>query len=527
MPASSTRWTALMVAALAARVLLVHFGWHAPLASRIELSSPVDSLARLREGAALVEMGLSPYEGSMLHVPPLVLLLFTPFLYVADALGASEAPYASIVRSAPFVALDALVAAALFAVAARVAAASNGGDEQKTKENGSVTSFSDTSGPAFAACAYLLNPMSVAACAAGSTSALGTLCVALALAAACKEKPEPLVAGVCLATLAFVSSDARVPLLLLYPVASLARDGAAGDANAVAFRARRKNTRESRVLSRETTEAKNRRFRATLGGFFAACLVLGFVSTRAYADVGVGLEQWTDATYAFTFLVTDLTPNLGVHWYLFAELFSHFRGFFLFVFHAFPAFLSVPALARYGHARPILAVGVVLALHTALGPYPTWGNVAGYLAFAPIFTHGEQDARQNARRGARMTRTNDDRKKKTAPRVGFAASAALAVTATLTPIFWHLWIEARVANANFLFAVTLAHFAAQSALIVSWIGAAVERDAASSASAKEKKEKDDDTTIASDAPPYRDSDRGGLSRVETDAPASGIARRRR
>ena len=508
MPASFTRWTALMVAALAARVLLVHFGWHAPLASRIELSSPVDSLARLREGAALVEMGMSPYEGSMLHVPPLVLLLFTPFLYVADALGASEAPYASIVRSAPFVALDALVAAALFAVAARVAAASNGGDEQKTKENGLVTSFSDTSGPAFAACAYLLNPMSVAACAAGSTSALGTSCVALALAAACKEKPEPIVAGACLATLAFVTSDARVPTLLLYPVASLARDGAAGDADAP----RNSETKNS-----------NRRFRATFGGFFAACLVLGAVSTQAYLDVGVTLEQWTIATYAFTFLVTDLTPNLGVHWYLFAELFSHFRWFFLFVFHAFPAFLSVPVLARYGHTRPILAVGVVLALHTALGPYPTWGNVAGYLAFAPIFTHGERAA------GVRMTRT----KAKTTPRVGFAVSAALAVTATLTPIFWHLWIEARVANANFLFAVTLAHFAAQSALIVSWIGAAVERDAASSARrSRQREEKEKNAaigTIARDGPPYRDSGRGGevQPRVATDAPASGLARRKR
>ena len=508
MPASSTRWTALMVAALAARVLLVHFGWHAPLASRIELSSPVDSLARLREGAALVEMGLSPYEGSMLHVPPLVLLLFTPFLYVADALGASEAPYASIVRSAPFVALDALVAAALFAIAARVAAASNGGDEQNTDENGTRKRFTDTSVPAFAACAYLLNPMSVAACAAGSTSALGTSCVALALAAACKEKPEPIVAGACLATLAFVTSDARVPTLLLYPVASLARDGAAGDADA------------PRNLE---TKNSNRRFRATFGGFFAACLVLGAVSTRAYSDVGVTLEQWTNATYAFTFLVTDLTPNLGVHWYLFAELFSHFRLFFLFVFHAFPAFLSVPVLARYGHTRPILAVGVVLALHTALGPYPTWGNVAGYLAFAPIFTHGEQAA------GARMTRTNS----KTTPRVGFAVSAALAVTATLTPIFWHLWIEARVANANFLFAVTLAHFAAQSALIVSWIGAAVERDAASSARrSRQREEKEKNAaigTIARDGPPYRDSGRGGevQPRVATDAPASGLARRKR
>jgi hypothetical protein len=180
-------------------------------------------------------------------------------------------------------------------------------------------------------------------------------------------------------------------------------------------------------------------------------------------------------------------------------------------------------LARYGHTRPILAVGVVLALHTVLGPYPTWGNVAGYLAFAPIFTHGEQAA------GARMTRT----KAKTTPRVGFAVSAALAVTATLTPIFWHLWIEARVANANFLFAVTLAHFAAQSALIVSWIGAAVERDAASSARrSRQREEKEKNAAIGSiarDGPPYRDSGRGGevQPRVATDAPASGLARRKR
>ena len=519
MSVSSTRSTALIaVAALAARVLLVHFGWHTPLASRIELSSPVDSLARLREGAALVGMGMSPYEGSMLHVPPLVLLLFTPFLYVMDTLGASEAPYASLVRWAPFLVLDAVVAAALFAIAASVAEAK--ADAKNAKDTKGRGTEYHAALPGFAACAYLLNPMSVASCVAGSTSALGTLCAATATAAACAKNPKPVIAGACLATLLFVSTDARVPLLLLIPIATLARDGAAGDAGV-----RRGTSGESLAADRDDdVEGRRRaRFRAVLGGFFATAFGLGVVSSHAYANVGVTFAQWTDATYRFAFLVTDLTPNLGAHWYLFAELFSHFRGFFLFVFHAFPAFLSVPALARYGHARPILAVGVVLALHTALGPYPTWGNVAGYLAFAPIFTHGERDAKKGARRGARMTRTNA----KTAPRVGFAASAALAVTATLTPIFWHLWIEARVANANFLFAVTLAHFAAQSALIVSWIGAAVERDAASSASAKEKKEKDDDATIASDAPPYRDSDRNGSSRVETDAPASGIARRRR
>ena len=472
MSASSKRSTALMVfAALAARVLLVHFGWHAPLASRIELSSPVDSLARLREGAVLVDMDMSPYEGSMLHVPPLVLLVFAPFLYVADALGASKALYASFVRSAPFVSLDALVAAAIFAVAASVAEVAIDADATAKRRDlgrGAVTVAPPTRAPSFAACAYLLNPMSVASCVAGSTSALGTACVATAAAAACKKKPEPLVAGACLATLLFVSSDARVPFLLLYPIATLARDGAAGDAG-VPRRTEATSPEDKDEDGAERRARGRRRFRATFGGFFATVALLGVVSSIAYADVGVTFAQWTRATYGFTFAVEDLTPNLGAHWYIFAEMFAHVRGFFLFVFHAFPVFLSVPVLVRYGHARPIFAIGIVLALSVALGPYPTWGNVAGYLAFAPVF------ARETSPSGTGAGGETPSG----SPRIGFAVSAASVLTATLTPIFWHLWIETRVANANFLFAVTLAHFAAQSVLIVSWIGAAVNRDAAS------------------------------------------------
>jgi phosphatidylinositol glycan class U len=383
MAASSARWTALMVAALAARVLLVHFGWHAPLASRIELSSPVDSLARLREGAALVEMGLSPYEGSMLHVPPMVLLLFTPFLHVADALGASKAPYASIVRSAPFVALDALVAAALFALAAiYVEAAKDDRRAKKVNDNKhALKTFSELEDrlPHFTACAYLLNPMSVLSCAAGSTSALGAFCVAAATVAACKKKPEPILAGACLATQLFVTADVRVPLLLVYPVATLARDG-------VCARSVLEEERTGKESRRTQKKKATARFRATLIGFLATCVVLGFISTRAYADTETTFREWTDATYVFAFGLGDLTPNLGIHWYLFAQIFAHFRLFFLVVFHAFPAFLSVLLLVRYGHSRPLLAIGIVSALHTVLGPYPTWGNVAGYLAFAPVFT---------------------------------------------------------------------------------------------------------------------------------------------
>lgn len=32
--------------------------------------------------------------------------------------------------------------------------------------------------------------------------------------------------------------------------------------------------------------------------------------------------------------VADLTPNIGLQWYFFQEMFAHFRPFWHFVFHA-------------------------------------------------------------------------------------------------------------------------------------------------------------------------------------------------
>ena len=42
----------------------------------------------------------------------------------------------------------------------------------------------------------------------------------------------------------------------------------------------------------------------------------------------------------------DLTPNMGLWWYFFAEMFEHFRAFFLFVFHIQPALLLLPLTLR-------------------------------------------------------------------------------------------------------------------------------------------------------------------------------------
>ena len=42
--------------------------------------------------------------------------------------------------------------------------------------------------------------------------------------------------------------------------------------------------------------------------------------------------EWIKPVYLFTLTVPDLTPNVGLFWYFFIEIFDHFKSFFLFIF---------------------------------------------------------------------------------------------------------------------------------------------------------------------------------------------------
>ena len=42
--------------------------------------------------------------------------------------------------------------------------------------------------------------------------------------------------------------------------------------------------------------------------------------------------NWVPKTWGMNLLLPDLTPNPGLWWYFFTEMFDHFRPFFLMVF---------------------------------------------------------------------------------------------------------------------------------------------------------------------------------------------------
>ena len=408
------RATEACVAALAmlARVALAWYGWAETLAGRVELTSPADSVLRLREGQALAALDQSPYAGSMLHAPPLALLLLGPLT--------RDAP-AGLPAVAPFLVADALTAIALFALAARVARASDAPEA---------------------------NP--------GDGSA------------ATRPRPRPRVVVRTRATrgggggVPRRSHDggacARVPR----------RVEASGARRVVRRRRRRRGGARRRRLRRlrlprrsagrlhlppvalllddSRRDASNVVAVDPASGFEPARVAPPRGALRAppprrldhrvVPRVGRGVHRGVRRRRRANARVDgrdvrfppsreDLTPNLGLYWYFFAEMFDDFRAFFLCAFAGFGAFLVLLGGSNGARQTVVLRFAAKLCA-TATAPYPTPRDVAGHLAMLPLFAEPLEMYRG-----------------------GFLVAAAYAFVGILAPIFWRLWIESRVANSIF------------------------------------------------------------------------------
>lgn len=56
--------------------------------------------------------------------------------------------------------------------------------------------------------------------------------------------------------------------------------------------------------------------------------------------------SFVDETYVWVAKYSDLTPNVGVFWYFFMEVFDRFIPYFLFVLHIHPCIYVYPLLLR-------------------------------------------------------------------------------------------------------------------------------------------------------------------------------------
>lgn len=146
----------------------------------------------------------------------------------------------------------------------------------------------------------------------------------------------------------------------------------------------------------------------------------------------MGNWKFMDSTYGFIVHCRDLTPNIGLFWYFFTEMFDHFRYLFLYTFQLNTTILYLLPLTYTFMDCPEFLLTVLLSLITIFRSYPCIGDVAFYLSLIPMWSRAAPFMSHN-----------------------FIVVATFLVTSVLGPTVYHLWIYSNSANANFYFGVTL------------------------------------------------------------------------
>ena len=208
-----------------------------------------------------------------------------------------------------------------------------------------------------------------------------------------------------------------------------------------------------------------------------ATLALSVSLLFALSFALVGSWQFIPSTYGTILSLRDLTPNVGVWWYFFIEIFDSFRSFFLAVFWLH-MFSYSPALTLRLRNQPLAVLVLLVGVAAVFAPYAEVGAAGLWLALLGVFGHlgeckcfhfsvstepfinnlpflfafvvidGKLHAHQNL-----------------VSRYPFPALSGLLYTTLLGPAFYYLWIYAGSGNANFFYAITLVWALALSVLL--------------------------------------------------------------
>ncbi|KAI8364651.1 GPI transamidase subunit PIG-U [Radiomyces spectabilis] len=365
------------------------------LADRVELTTPVTSYKRLAEGVFLYESNVPPYDADLFHQMPLLLGLF------------------SILRTLPSFVIPALYSMVDMIIAhclGKIAIMKQGryAEQPKLKVEEKLSGLQ----PSTVVYLYLFNPLTILSCVSKSTILFTNLSIVMAIFWAMMYRPKMAMFWAALASyLSFY------PLMLLPPLIIMLRHPSTSMWITV----------------------------STYIGWLLALLGLSWCL--------VGSWDFINATYGVIIFLRDLTPNVGMFWYFFIEMFEQFRSFFMITFQ-FHAFIFVaPLCIKLSRHNPLFVLTVLCGVMGIFKSYPSAGDASMYLALIPL---------------------HDELLKYC--RYGFLITNLFLYSSVLSPIFWHLWIYAGSGNANFFYAITLVYNLGQVLFIIDLVYAALRRD---------------------------------------------------
>ncbi len=136
-----------------------------------------------------------------------------------------------------------------------------------------------------------------------------------------------------------------------------------------------------------------------------------------------------------------ITPNLGLWWYFFTEIFDAFSQFYLGIFNLYSFIFVVPITMRFIGSEDSSIIDAIFTVWSQVGilnisrAYPTIADNNIYFSmmilFKPLY-----------------------RKLKFAPSV---STLAMFTILLLLPVFYYVWMGANSGNANFFYAIGLTH----------------------------------------------------------------------
>jgi len=430
------------------RLLLFLAGATSYLEEHVEFTTPMTSRTQLLEGLFLLKGGSSPYAGGTCHTPPLLLLplglgdgIWSHFWFVTllDVI---------IAQLLKLIAADCKKARALAgkawaeaSVDPNALSAAKAGSEEARLAAGALE---DVVSPTFVGLSYLLNPFCIAGCLSLSLQNVHHVLACCAVYFAGRGR-----IGATIASLTFALYVVPIsPCLLVLPCAYLCFMTKRGEMDA------QRPDKFQYVQSRHEMVV-NLGFCRFAIVFSMVVIIMLFGLLRISCSImRHGPNDFLDATYVAWVTLQDLTPNVGIFWYIFIEVFDRYRTLFLVVFHGHICFYPLPLHIRVGRHTPIgpwLQCSAAIGIMTIFKAYPTASDFGLMLSMLLIHFELIQECQ------------------KTFVFLMSGLLFGLAMFPTMTSV----WLTRNAGNANFFYNMNLVVNIFTSLLLSEWLKAGI------------------------------------------------------
>lgn len=368
------------------------------LRQRVEITTPINDWKRVHEAIYLWNSGLDPYSGNLFHEYPVSLQFYkiiSSYLNVDLAFALTDILTALFLRQS-LAGHDALRGQLVFL-------------------------------------AYSFSPLTILSCAGQSTSIFTNFLISVISLTLQIEQFRTLTCVLC----AFLACNNIHYATLILPIFLC-----------IEYCSHKRQSKHATTKTNsEAPYYANQNFLSSIMTSGGMCLMS--VVTLILTSYLLMSNNWSflKATYLFILKVQDLTPNIGMFWYFFTEMFELFLDFFTWVAQI-NAFIHVIPVSVCLRDKPFFALFITILMSTIFQPYPNLAHVglatsllAQYIDLFPYM------------------------------RQGLKVSCAAITCMSLWPVFWHLWIMMGTANSNFYFGATLAFSASLIVLLIDLLNA--------------------------------------------------------